>query len=107
MNIDQIKAAVKAAIEAPPVPLTVPLLGDIHIRQLTGADVEAQHATADKPHRSGRNAARLICDAKGQPAFDVNSEADCEFLSKLPVAVLAAITDKSNRNVSGEAAKND
>lgn len=79
------------------MPLTVPVLGAIHVRQLTAGDMDAIAQASDRPHRAGRSMARVICDDAGALVFDPDSDADAEFLARLPWKVCKAITEHANR----------
>jgi hypothetical protein len=85
-------------------PLKVPVKGwgDVYVKALTTAEVEAQTNAAkegDEPKDKRTlavGAARIICDENGNRIFDDNSEQDLTLLGSQPWAMLSKIISASN-----------
>lgn len=94
MNRDQLLAAMDTMAAAKPRPVHIRGLGDVHIREISIGEIDAQIAdTADKKNKRGvaRGACRLLADENGQMLLDPDNDADVTKMAKLPLRVLTDI----------------
>lgn len=99
MNRSELIAAMDAVAAEPPRAVHIHGLGDVHIREITIGEVDAQiQDTADKKNKRGiaRGACRLLCDETGKMLLDPDNPDDVAKMAKLPLRVLNAIDDASN-----------
>jgi hypothetical protein len=101
MNREELIAAMQATAANTPRPVKVPGWGNIHVRDVTVAEVEEQNDdTADPKNklRLARAAARVICEADGKRLFDPGDEADVALLAKQPWKLLRlALADADDK----------
>lgn len=92
------RAALCAAMDGlaveKPRPVHIKGLGDVHIREITIGEVDAQIADTEgqkDKRRVARGACRLLADPEGNRLLDPDDAADVDRMAKLPLRVLTAI----------------
>lgn len=99
MNLEQLLSAMDGMAAEPPRPVHIKGLGDVHIREITIGEMDAQIAdTADKKDRRGiaRGACRLLCDESGNRLLDPDNAEHVAKMAKLPIRVLVAINEAAD-----------
>lgn len=94
MNRDQLLAAMDTMAVEKPRLVRIKGLGDVHIREITIGEIDAQiEDTADKKNKRGiaRSACRLLADESGQRLLDPDNADDVSKMAKMPLRVLTAI----------------
>lgn len=89
-------AAMDAIAAEKPRAVTIPGLGDVHVRHITIGEVDEQTedtSDAKNKRRIARGACRLLCDAEGNLLLDPDEPADVARMAKLPLTVLTAINN--------------
>ena len=84
-------------------------LGDVHIREITIGEVDAQIADTENQkdkRRVARGACRLLADDKGARLLDPDDPADVDRMAKLPLRVLTAINRAADLDDKAEAPGN-
>lgn len=102
MNRDALIAAMQATAAQAPRPVTVPGWGEVFVRSVTVAEIEAQtedtEGAKDK-HKIARGVARVLCDADGNPILDATNDEHVQLIARQPWPLLRrilAISDKGN-----------
>lgn len=89
-------AAMQAIAAEKPRAVTIPGLGDVHVRQITIDEVDAQREDTEdgaSKKRIARGACRLLCDPDGNLLLDPDNADDVAKMGKLPLRVLTAINN--------------
>lgn len=77
-----------------PRPVHIKGLGDVHVREITIGEIDAQLAdTSDKKNqmRMARGATRLLCDERGERLLDPENDEDVALMARMPLRILTAI----------------
>ena len=96
MNLDQLLAAMDRLGAEMSKPRLVPIkgLGDVHVREITIGEIDAQiEDTADAKNKRGiaRGACRVLADEDGNRLLDPDNPSHVEKMARLPLRVLTAI----------------
>jgi hypothetical protein len=96
---DDLLAAMENIAAEKPRLVTVKGLGDVHIRELTIGEIDAQIADneAGTKWTAARGACRLLCDENGVPLLDPNNKDDVARMAKLPTRVLAELSKQADK----------
>ncbi|HVJ19449.1 MAG TPA: hypothetical protein VM686_28715 [Polyangiaceae bacterium] len=101
MDRAELRAAVLAASNPAPVSRDVPGLGKVFVIVQTAytADIareKLQKHQKDDRFNTGRTLATILCDADGEPLFDVADLEDVAALTKLRSSAISAILAAAN-----------
>lgn len=105
MNRDQLLAAMDGLADEKPKAVHIKGLGDVHIREITIGEIDAQiKDNEDKKDRAGvaRGACRLLCDEEGKRLLDPDNKDDVAKMAKLPLRVLVAINKSADLDEASE-----
>lgn len=94
MKLDQLLAAMDSMAIEKPRPVSIKGLGDVHIREITIGEIDAQIADTanDKNKRAvARGACRLLADEEGNRLLDPDNKDHVDRMAKLPLRVLKEI----------------
>lgn len=94
MDRETLLAAMDAVAAEKPRLVTITGLGEVHIRQITIGEVDAQredNSDAKNKQKIARGACRLLTDADGKRLLDPDNPDDVARMAKLPLRVLTDI----------------
>ena len=76
-----------------PRAVTIKGIGQIHIREISIAEIDAQIADGENGSKwsTARGACRLLCDENGERLLDPDDKTHVAKMAKLPLRVLRAI----------------
>jgi hypothetical protein len=91
---EQLLTAMDAVASTPPRAVSIRGFGDIHIREITIGEVDAQiadEADSKKKRGAARGACRLLCNSSGKQLLDPDNPEHVAQMSRQPLRVLLAI----------------
>jgi len=99
MNAQQLREKLKSIVRPAPTAVTVPTLGEVHVRQFTGAELDYLVASKSDGGQLGRTelVGRALCDEHGEPAFDMDEPGNRELVGNLPTGDMQTIFEVVRR----------
>lgn len=95
MNAQQLREKLRSIVRPKPTAVTVESLGEVHVRQFTGAELDYLVTSKADGGQLGRTelVGRALCDEHGEPSIDMDEPGARELVGNLPTSEMQALFD--------------
>ncbi len=102
MNAAELRDKLKSIVRPKPSALSVPSLGEVHVRQFTGAELDYLVSRKSENGQIGRVelVTRALCDEHGVPLIDADEPGALELVGQLPTGEVQLLFEKV-RSING------